>query len=61
VNFTDGGTSIPGCAAAALAGGAASCLDSSLRVGTHSIVASYSGDASNQGSTSAPLAQVVTR
>ena len=60
VNFTDGGTSIPGCAAAALAGGAASCV-AGLNLGTHSIVATYSGNASNQGSTSAPLSQVVTQ
>lgn len=60
VNFTDGGTSISGCAAAVLAGDAASCSTSSLGVGTHSIVATYSGDASNLGSVSAPLSQVVT-
>ncbi len=60
VNFSDGGTSISGCAAVGLAGGSASCKTASLNVGTHSIVATYSGDASNKGSASAPLAQVVT-
>jgi len=63
VAFTDGGSSISGCAAVALAGSGntktASCSTSSLAAGTHSIVAAYSGDAANAGSASAPLSQVI--
>jgi hypothetical protein len=63
VNFLDGATSIAGCAAAALTGAGnirtATCATSSLTVGTHSISAVYSGDATNNGSTSATLSQVV--
>jgi hypothetical protein len=63
VAFTDGGSSISGCAAVALAGSGntktASCSTSSLAAGTHSIVATYSGDAANAGSASAPLSQVI--
>ena len=63
VAFTDGGSTISGCGAIALAGSGntktASCSTSSLAAGTHSIVAAYSGDAANAGSASAPLAQVI--
>jgi hypothetical protein len=63
VNFKDGATSIAGCAAAALTGSgnirSATCATSSLAVGTHSISAVYGGDATNNGSTSATLSQVV--
>jgi hypothetical protein len=64
VNFTDGGTSIVGCSAVAFASGSggtrtASCSTSNLAVGVHSIVASYSGDANNLTSASAPLSQVI--
>ena len=37
----------------------ATCSTTSLSAGTHSIVATYAGDAANNGSTSATLAQVV--
>jgi hypothetical protein len=60
VSFTDGGSSIAGCAAVALSGGSAQCATSALSQGTHSIVASYGGDASNAASASAPLSQVVS-
>ena len=65
VNFTDGGTSISGCSAAALGGSGntrtATCSTSSLAVGTHSIVATYSGDGANAPSNnSPPLSQVIT-
>lgn len=57
VAFRDGATVV--CASAALSAGsgnaAASCTTSSLAVGTHAIVAAYSGDANNQAS-SATLA-----
>ena len=64
VAFTDGGSAISGCSAAALPAGAASaktatCSTSALSTGTHSIVATYSGDAGNLGSTSPALTQVV--
>jgi hypothetical protein len=63
VNFKDGVSSIAGCSAVALSGGGntptALCSTSSLSVGTHNIVAMYSGDANNAGSNSAPLSQVV--
>jgi len=63
VNFTDGGSSISGCAAVALAGSGntrtAQCSTSALTQGTHSIVANYGGDANNTASASPPLSQVV--
>ena len=63
VAFTDVGSTIAGCAAVALSGSgktmSASCGTSSLSAGTHSIVATYGGDASNAGSASAPLSQVI--
>jgi hypothetical protein len=63
VGFTDGGSSISNCAAVALGGSGntrtAQCSTSSLAVGTHSIMATYGGDAANAGSTSATLSQVV--
>src|SRR5207247_3553762 len=63
VAFTDGGSTLSGCGAMALAGSGntktASCSTSSLAAGTHSIVAAYSGDPANAGSASAPLSQVI--
>jgi len=63
VNFTDGGNSISGCAAVALTGSGntrtAQCSTTTLSQGTHSIVANYSGDASNTASASSALSQVV--
>jgi serine protease len=63
VAFTDNGVSIASCAAVALTGGGnsptAQCSWTATPAGTHSIVASYAGDASNQASTSATLSQVV--
>src|SRR5439155_16448788 len=51
VNFLDGGTSISGCSAVALTGTGnsrtAACATTSLAAGTHSVVATYSGDATN--------------
>lgn len=64
VNFTDGGSSISGCNALGLAGSTnvrtATCITSSLSAGTHSIVASYSGNAGNLASSSTTLSQVVS-
>ena len=62
VSFTENGNPI-GCAAATLAVGnpsSGSCSLSSLAVGTHSIVASYSGDPANLASTSPVLSQAIT-
>ena len=63
VNFKDGGTSMTGCVAVALTGvgdsRTAQCTTSSLTVATHSITALYGGDVGNNGSTSAPLSQIV--
>jgi hypothetical protein len=63
VNFQDGGVSIGGCSAVALAGTGnsrtAACSTSALAAGTHSVVASYGGDGANAASSSAPLPQVV--
>ncbi|MEP6943490.1 MAG: Ig-like domain repeat protein [Betaproteobacteria bacterium] len=64
VAFTDGGVSISGCSAVSLPAGAAdskqvTCTPPTLGVGTHSIVATYSGDGVNNASISTPLAQVV--
>jgi hypothetical protein len=64
VGFTDSGNPIAGCTAVALGGAGnsrtAGCSTSNLAVGTHSIVANYSGDAGNNASSSAPLSQVIT-
>ena len=64
INFTDGGVSISGCSAVALAGSGntrtAQCSTSALGAATHSIVASYGGDSSNAASVSATLSQVVS-
>ncbi len=64
VNFKDSGSSIAGCSAAALAGSGnsrtATCTSSTLAVATHSIVASYAGDAGNTASNSATLSQAVS-
>src|SRR5207237_8172031 len=63
IAFTDAGSSIGGCAAVALSGSGntktASCSTSSLAAGTHSIGATYSGDAANIGS-GATLSQTVS-
>src|SRR5262249_54438439 len=63
VNFKDGSTSISGCSTAAVGGSGnvrtATCATSSLTAGTHSVTAAYSGDGSNNASTSAALSQVV--
>ena len=59
VDFRDGGASIAGCNAAALANGSATCTASSLSVGGHSITAAYGGDARYLAATSEPLNQAV--
>jgi hypothetical protein len=63
VAFKDNGVTLAGCAAVALTGSGntrtASCTTSALAVGTHSVVAQYSGNASNSPSSSSPLSQIV--
>ena len=64
VNFTDGGTSLTGCAAVALSGGGnspiATCTAPSLSAGVHNVVATYAGNSNNVGSTSAMVAEAIT-
>jgi lysyl endopeptidase len=60
VAFLVDGAPVAGCTAVALASGAASCPVSGLAVGTHSVVASYSGDGQYNAGTSTPLAQTVS-
>lgn len=59
VNFKDGGTTIPGCAAQTVAAGVATCTTSGLAAGSHNITAVYSGDADNAGSASPVVIQTV--
>ena len=63
VAFTESGTALAGCSSVALTGSGNSrtavCTNATLAVGTHSIVAAYSGDASNSTSTSTALSQSV--
>ena len=65
VNFKDGAGSIANCAVVNLAAGSgnsrtATCTTTTLAVGTHSIVAKYSGDANNATSTSATISETIT-
>ena len=63
VAFADSGINITGCGAAVLNGlgnvRTAACVTSSLSGGAHSVVATYSGNAANAGSSSTPLSQIV--
>ena len=63
VSLADGGSALAGCTSLALSGSGntvtAACTTSSLAAGTHSLVASYSGDAANAPSSSAALSQVI--
>src|SRR5208282_6019053 len=66
VAFNADGTTLSGCGTVALPTGSAgsknaTCSTASLTAGTHSIVATYSGDTANSGSTSATLSQVVNK
>jgi hypothetical protein len=65
VNFTDAGSSIATCSAVALAGSGnsrtATCTTSAFTIGTHSLMASYSGDANNAASSSATVSQTVSK
>src|SRR5213075_31645 len=63
VSFIADGSALSGCSGVILTGSGntrtASCNSSSLAVGSHSVVASYSGDAGNAPSSNAPLTQVI--
>ena len=59
VQFRDGGASIAGCAGVTLAAGTAQCTTASLGVGSRSITAVYSGDASYASAASSALTQTV--
>ena len=55
VDFMNGGVSISGCSAQPVAGGQATCLTSSLALGSNNLTAIYSGDGPNPAGTSAIL------
>ncbi len=63
VSLADGGSALSGCTGLALSGSGstatAACTTSSLAAGTHSLVATYSGDAANAPSSSTTLSQVI--
>jgi hypothetical protein len=60
VAFTEGGTPIAGCGSVAVSNtGTATCPVTYTAVGSHTITAAYSGDATHAGSTSAALTQQV--
>jgi hypothetical protein len=61
VTFRDGGVTIPGCSTVGLSSSAASCTTSSLATGSHSITASYNGDANFLAVTSASFTELVTQ
>ena len=58
VRFADGGTTITGCSAVAIASGRAACTTSALAAGSRTITASYSGD-SSYGAGSGTVIQTV--
>jgi sugar lactone lactonase YvrE len=60
VDFLDGGVKI-GTGTLAGSPAAARFATSALNVGTHAVTASYSGDANNAGSSSAPVSQVINQ
>ncbi len=61
VAFTDGGTTITGCGSQPAGSGTATCTLGYNSTGSHSIVASYSGDANFAASTSPALGQTVAQ
>jgi len=60
VSFSDGGSAIAGCGTVPVSNGTATCVQTYGTPGSHSIVATYSGDASFGASDSASLAQTVS-
>ena len=62
VTFKDNGADIAGCVNASLSSGQATCVTSSLAVGSHpNMTAQYSGDADYDGSTSSTYSQTVNQ
>jgi hypothetical protein len=61
VAFTDGGVPITGCQSQAVSAGKATCVVPNPSVGTHTIVAIYSGDPNHKRSTSPAITETVTR
>ncbi len=61
VTFTDGGTAITGCGSQPAGSGTATCTLTYTAPGSHTIAASYSGDANFTASTSPPLGQTVAQ
>jgi outer membrane protein OmpA-like peptidoglycan-associated protein len=61
VNFTANGTSITGCSAVTIVSNVAICTTTALPVGTNSLLASYSGNATYGSSTSTAASIVVSK
>ena len=61
VNFTVNGTSITGCSAVSIASNRAICTTTALPVGTNSLLASYSGNATYGSSTSSAVSIEITK
>jgi serine protease len=65
VRFLDGGASIAGCDAVAIAGAGnartAECATSTLAVGSHAVTARYGGDAANAGSSSSAVSVTIRK
>jgi hypothetical protein len=59
VAFTDNGNTISGCGGATISAGQAQCQTSPSSAGSHAIVATYSGNADYDGSTSSTLTETV--
>jgi hypothetical protein len=59
VRFMDGGSTLTSCGTQPLTGTTATCITSSLGVGTHAITAAYSGSADTASSTSNALQQSI--
>jgi len=60
VDFTEGGTSLTGCAAVTLVAGAATCSYTPTTTGAHTLEAVYGGDADYTTSTATPYVLTVT-
>jgi hypothetical protein len=59
VGFTANSAAISGCSAVTLDSGQAQCTTSTLPLGAESIIAAYSGDSKNPGTSSMPVSQGV--
>jgi hypothetical protein len=61
VSFSDGGTAISGCGTQTVTSGTATCTTTPSTAGTHTIVATYSGDSNYAQSTSPNFSQTVNK